>query len=76
MKIEIGKSYRVIKNRGSFYGCCDDIEDLEGKIVKVIDGLDYYNEDSFNILDGNKEAHVCESCNLEELNNNYISEEE
>jgi hypothetical protein len=61
-KIKIGKKYRVIKNRETFYGRCGDIIDNEGQEVEVynINGKDIYIKDSKN------STHVCEVINLEE----------
>ena len=73
MKIEIGGSYKVKKNRTTYYGSCDDIRALEGKIVTVAKIYDYPEEDApYSILDSRGEEHTCEGCNLEELNNNLL----
>lgn len=71
MQICIGGSYRVVKNRNTYYGSCNDIKALEGKVVTVTTIFDYGEiEDPYEIVDEVGEFHVCESCNLEQLNNN------
>jgi len=71
MRIVVGESYKVAKNRHTYYGSCDDIKALEGKAVKVVKIYDYPEEESpYDIEDLNGEVHTVEACNLQELNNN------
>ena len=64
MKIKVGKSYKVIKNRESHFGRMGDIERIEGEKVKVIH--DFLDGD-FRISDEKGNTHVCQSCNLKEV---------
>ena len=71
MRIVVGESYKVAKNRHTYYGSCDDIKALEGTVVKVVKIYDYPEEESpYSIIDQRGEEHTCEGCNLQELNNN------
>jgi hypothetical protein len=65
MKIEVGKSYRVAKNRASFYGKCYDLIEVEGKIVNVTENAG--NSEDYRIKDELGKIHVCQACNLEEV---------
>jgi len=75
MKIEVGKSYKVVKTRESHFGRMEDIKRIEGEKVKVIH--DFLDGD-FRISDEKGNTHVCQSCNLKEvkqLNNNITIKE-
>jgi len=71
MNIIVGNSYRVVKNRDSQYGGCNDIKLIEGMIVKVTNSdTNFRREGSFDITDEKGGEHCCEACNLTEINNN------
>ena len=71
MNIKVGNSYRVVENRDSHYGGCNDIKLIEGKIVKVINSdINFSRETSFDVIDEKGIEHCCEACNLTEINNN------
>ncbi|MBZ9622933.1 hypothetical protein G9F71_008705 [Clostridium sp. FP2] len=65
MKIEMGTSYRVVKNRESKFGWCKDIIGIEGKIVTVIRNA--YSPESYKIKDEFGKTYVCQPCNLEAI---------
>lgn len=66
-EIKVGKNYMVIKNRESMFGGCRDLIDIEGQAVEVIKEV---TTGHFRIKDKFGETHICEACNLEQLNNN------
>jgi hypothetical protein len=75
MEIKIGEKYKVKKNRHTYFGSCDDIKALEGKVVTVKKVYEYSTkESSYGIEDEFGEGHTCEGCNLQELNNNLGEE--
>jgi len=62
--IEIGQKYRVIENRNTYYGSCDDIIKIEGQEVEVY-GINENNEGDISIKSKDGVEHTCEAKNLE-----------
>jgi len=62
--IKIGKKYRIIKNRDTCYGSCDDIINIEGQEVEIC-GINEFNEGDITIKSKDGTKHTCEIENLE-----------
>jgi len=65
--IKIGQKYKVIENRNTCYGSCDDIIEIEGQEVEIIE-LDVWVNGDIKIKSKNN-IHICRVENLETINN-------
>ena len=62
--IKIDQKYKVIENRNTYYGSCDDIIEIEGQEVEVY-GINENNEGDISIKSKDGVRHACEAKNLE-----------